>query len=72
MNVRLIKEDIAETRRFHETFWFIDDLCAFNDGREFQMSYKEIYPKELILKLEQSGTHVTFLDVNITKSNGKI
>ena len=29
-------------------------------------SYKEIYPKELQLKVEHHGNHATFLDLNIT------
>ena len=43
-----------------------------NDGEEFQKSYKEIYPKELELKLEYSGSYATFLDLYTTISNGKI
>ena len=39
---------------------------------EFKKSYKEVYPKELALKLEHSGSNSTFLDMNITISNGKI
>ena len=39
---------------------------------ELKTSYKEIYPNELVLKLEHSGCHATFLDFNITQSNGKI
>ena len=69
---KLIKEGIAEAKTFHGTFQCIDDLCALNDGVEFQNSYKEIYPKELVLKLEYSGFHSTFLALNIIISNGKI
>ena len=57
---------------FHGAFRFIDDLCALNDGGEFQKSYKEIYLKELLLKLEHSRSHAAFLNSNITISNGKI
>ena len=60
---KLITGDIARAKKFHETFRFIDDLCALNDGRQFQKSYKEIYPKELVLKLEHSGSHTTFLNI---------
>ena len=42
------------------------------DGEEFKKSYKEICPKELVLKLERSGSHTTFLDLKIRISNGKI
>ena len=33
---------------------------------------KLIYLKKLVLKLEHSGSHATFLNLNITISNGKI
>ena len=41
---------IAQTRKFHETFRFIDDLCALNYMVESQKSYNEIYSKELVLR----------------------
>ena len=69
---KLIKEDIARAKKFHGTFRFINDLCALNDGREFQMPYKEIYPKEVVLKLEHSGSHTTFLEIEYPIRNGKI
>ena len=68
----LIKTDIVRAKRFHGTFRFIDDLCALNDGNEFLHSYKEIYPKELVLKLEHNGSHATFLDLDLSIDNGKI
>ena len=69
---KLITENIAWTRKFDETFRFIDDLWVGNNGIEFQKSYKEIQPKELVLKLEHSGSDATFFDSNITISNSKI
>ena len=51
---------------------FIDYLCAFNDRKKFRKSCSENYPKELVLKLEHSGSHATFPDLDITKSNDKI
>ena len=42
---KLIKEDIAQAKKFHGTIRYIDDLCALYDGREFQMSCKGIYLK---------------------------
>ena len=33
---------------------FIDDLIAVNDNREFDMNIKNIYPKKLELKKENS------------------
>ena len=52
------------------TSQFIDDLCAINNDDEFSKSFKCIYPGELELKLEQSGTHVTFLDLDIKTEKG--
>ena len=69
---KLIKNNIARAKKFHGTFRFIDDLCALNNGGEFEKSYKEIYPKELDLKLEFSGNHGTFLDLDLKINNGKI
>ena len=69
---KLIKEDIARTKKFHGTFRVIDERCTFNDGREFQESYEVIYSKELVLKLEYSRSHATFLDLDISIGNGKI
>ena len=69
---KLIKEDIPRAKMFHGTFRFVDDLCALNDGENFQKSYKEIYLKELVLKFEPSGYHAAFLNLNIAISNGKI
>ena len=33
---KLIRENIAQAKTFPETVRFIDDLCALNDGGEFQ------------------------------------
>ena len=51
---------------FHSVGRFIDDLCAINDREEFLVSYRDIYPPELELKVEHQGTHATFLDLDIT------
>ena len=61
----LIKEDKIKARHFHSTNRFIDDLCALNDGGEFGRVYKEIYPEELELKVEHSGSHASFLNLDI-------
>jgi len=55
---------------FHSTDRFIDDLCALNDHGHFALSYKDIYPPELELKVEHQGLHATFLDLDITVENG--
>ena len=56
-----IKEDIALTKKFQGTFRFIDDICALNDGGQFQKSNKEIYPKDQVLKLERLDLMLHFL-----------
>ena len=62
----LIASDKRKARHFHSTRRFIDDLCALNDGGEFGRAYKDIYPNELELKEEHSGSHGTFLCLDIT------
>lgn len=49
---KLIKDDMAQAKKFHETFRLIDDLCTLNGGKEFQKLYKKNYPQELFLNLE--------------------
>ena len=65
----LIKEDKVKARYFHSTKRFIDDLCALNDGNLFERMYRDIYPEELELKMEHSGNHATFLNLDITIVN---
>ena len=66
----LIITDKVKARHFHSTSRFIDDLCAINDGNLFGTVYRDIYPEELELKLEHSGTHASFLNLDITISEG--
>ena len=66
----LISTDKVKARRFHSTKRFIDDLCALNDGGEFGRVHKHIYPDELILKVEHSGVHASFLNLDITIKDG--
>ena len=66
----LIEEDKVKARHFHSTKRFIDDLCAVNDGDLFGKVYKNIYPEELELKLEHSGSHATFLNLDFTIKDG--
>ena len=56
--------------RYHGTSRFIDDLIAMNDNNDFHNSFRDIYPAQLDLKLEHSGIHATFLDLDITIENG--
>ena len=59
-------------RKFGNTFRFIDDLNALNDGAEFQNHHLEIYPPELILKKENNNNKsATFLDLDISIIGGK-
>ena len=47
-------------RKFGNTFRFIDDLIAINDGNEFENHYNEIYPSKLILKKERTLQRLLF------------
>ncbi len=67
---KLIEEDKVKARHFHSTKRFIDDLCAINDGNLFQSVYGEIYPDELELKIEHSGSHASFLNLDISIKDG--
>ena len=60
----------VKARHFHSTKRFIDDLCAINDGGEFGRVFKDIYPEELELKIEHSGHHASFLNLDITIEGG--
>jgi len=66
----LVSQRSNRAYKYHGTSRFIDDLCTINDGNEFSRSFKCIYPKELVLKLEHSGTHATFLDLDINIEDG--
>ena len=45
---KLKKTSLRISRKFGNVFRFIDDLCAINDGGEFEKCHKDIYPKELV------------------------
>ena len=62
----LVSNDKVKVRYFHATERFIDDLGTFNDVVVFNHVYKDIYRRELQLKVEHSGTHATFLNLDIT------
>ena len=59
-----------KARHFQAIKHFIDDTGILNDGGEFNDVYKDIYPPELELKVERSGTHATFLNLDITVKDG--
>ena len=58
----LISNDKVKARHFHATKCFIDDLGTLNDRGAFSDINKDIYPTELQLKVEHSGTYATFLN----------
>ena len=60
----------ARTYKYHAISHFIDDLCAINDDDDFSEFLKCIYPRELELKLEHSGTYATFLHLDIKIEDG--
>ena len=66
----LISTDKVKARHFLSTKRFIDDLCALNDGGEFGRLHQQIYPDELELKVEHSGSHASFLNLDITIKDG--
>ena len=55
---------------FHSIGRFIDDLCVINDRNSFFDNFKDIYPKELELKLEHQSSHATSLDLDIEIKDG--
>ena len=62
----LQRSNLQKARKFSNTFRFIDDLIAVNDGLEFLNHFKEIYPNELVLSQENENIQeATFLDLNI-------
>lgn len=65
--INLTKKDFAWAKKFHGNFQLIDDLHAINDGGEFPC--KEICSRELESKLDYSGSHATFLDLDINQSS---
>ena len=62
---QLIRTDIAQARKYHATYRFIDDLCTLNNNHQFENSHQMIYPPELELKVEHQGMHATFLELDI-------
>ena len=68
--LNLKKTDLRRARRFGNVFRFIDDLCAINDGGEFEKCYHDIYPPELELKKENDASHsASFLDLDLSISD---
>ena len=59
--------DKVKARHLDAAKRIIDDIGTLNDGRIFNDVYKDIYPRELQVKVEHSGTHATFLNLDITR-----
>ena len=58
--------NLKHVRLFGNTFRFIDDLIALNDGGLFQKSYTQLYPPEPeIKKGNKNKTETTFFDLLI-------
>ena len=66
----LVSNDKVKAPHLHATKPFIDDLDTFNDGSVFNDVYKDMYTPELQLKVEHSGTHSTFLNLDIMGKDG--
>ena len=66
VHTSLIYFDKIKRKHFHTTKSITDDLCAINDGGEFEKSICEIFPEELRHKVEHQGDHATFLNLEIT------
>ena len=67
----LKKENFAKAHLFRNTFRFIDDLLTINDNEEFSKCFQEIYPPELELNIEHSGSTASFLDMRLEKQGGQ-
>ena len=67
----LKKNNLILARKFSNTFRFIDDLNAMNDGGLFEQYFKDIYPPELELKKEHGNVAASFLDLDITLKDGQ-
>ena len=66
------KANYGKAKRFLNVFRYIDDLLTLNDDDEFERSFPDIYPPELVLKKENANNnHATFLDLDIMISNDR-
>ncbi len=67
----LTKKDYGTARKFYSYIRrFIDDLATLNNNGHLEDHWKEIYPEELILNLENESTDsASFLDLQIDIDN---
>ena len=61
----LMRTNPQKAMKFRNASRFIDDELNLNDGGEFGRSFHLIYPSDLELKEEHSGTRGTFLDLEV-------
>ena len=66
----MISNDKVKACHFHATKRFIDNFGTLNDGGVCNDVYKDIYTPEPQLKIENSGTHAAFLNLDITVKDG--
>ena len=62
---QLISNGLSKAYEYDAVSRFTDDLRAINNDNEFLTSFKNIYPKEVDLKIERQGNHASFLDLDI-------
>ena len=68
----LKKDNFVATRKYCNTFRFIDDLITINNAGHFEKNIEKIYPPELHLKKENvESTSASFLDLKIKIENSK-
>ena len=60
---QLISKKSSKACKYHGVSGFIGDLCAINDGKEFLTSCRNIYPKNLELKVEHQANYAPFSDL---------
>ena len=68
---KLTEQDYGVARKFYSYIRrFIDDLATLNNGGHLGDHWKDIYPEELILNLENESTDgASFLDLQINIDN---
>ena len=62
---QLILNGSSKAYKYHGISRFVDDFFAISDGNEAVTSFRNIYPKELELKVEHQGNHTSFLGFDI-------
>lgn len=67
----LILNNKVKAQNSHSLRCFTHYLCTENECCEFGVSYKRIYPKELVLKIEHKDFCAYFLNFNINIADGE-